>query len=152
MQLLTKPVLKGFDKRWFLSFNDCKWLWHPNFNTWSFKKISFSWQFSFYKYIFFIRHNLPFSISIWNMKIIWKWVKWKYAANMLDHSRSTIRNLNSGLHIALWWFMLLQLLEAEERKFPLSFLLYLWLVFSLVLPEFLMKVTEISRCFFNEEC
>lgn len=98
---------------------------------------------------FFVRHNLPSSMSIWNMKIIWKWVKWKYAANMLDHSRTTIRNLNSWLHISLWQFMILQLLEVEEPKFPLSFLLYLWLVFSLGLPEFLMKGAEISRCFFS---
>lgn len=40
--------------------------------------------------------------------------------------------------------MILQLLEAEEPKFPLSFLLYLWLVFSLGLPECLIKVDETS--------
>lgn len=116
------------------------------------RKFHFVGNFHFMSILFKIRHKLPFSVSIWNTKIIWNWAKWKYATDILDHSRATIRNLHFWLHIALWQIMILQLLELEEPKFSLSFLLYLWLVFSLGLPEFLMKVAEISRCFFNEEC
>lgn len=105
----------------------------------SFKNISFAWQYAFYDYTFFIRHKLPFSMSIWHRKLIWKWVKWKYATNMLDHSKSTIRNLHAWLHIALWWIVMLHLLEVEEPKFLLSSLLYL------IMIGVLFRVARISH-------